>query len=102
MVGGAIGTLARYVVSVLALPVSRDLPWGTIGINVTGKFVLGCFGTLTWRFPVFENHRLFVMIGLCGGWSTRSLGSRSRRANQLAIWLRMKSGRLRYVSRSSP
>jgi len=20
-----------------------------------------------WRFPVFENHRLFVMIGLCGG-----------------------------------
>jgi CrcB protein len=47
MVGGAIGTLARYVVSVLALPVSRDLPWGTIGINVTGKFVLGCFGTLT-------------------------------------------------------
>jgi len=75
MVGGAIGTLARYVVSVLALPVSRDLPWGTIGINVTGTFVLGCFGTLTLaggRFPVSENHRLFVMIGLCGGYTTFS------------------------------
>jgi CrcB protein len=30
VVGGAIGTLARYVVSILALPISRDLPWGTI------------------------------------------------------------------------
>jgi len=52
-----------------------DLPWGTIGINVTGTFVLGCFGTLTLaggRFPVSENHRLFVMIGLCGGYTTFS------------------------------
>ena len=28
--------------------------------------------------------------------------SKSQRANQLAIWLRTKSGRLRYASRSSP
>jgi len=51
------------------------LLWGTIGINVTGTFVLGCFGTLTLaggRFPVSENHRLFVMIGLCGGYTTFS------------------------------
>lgn len=26
MIGGALGTLARYAVSVLALPISRDLP----------------------------------------------------------------------------
>jgi CrcB protein len=35
MIGGALGTLARYVVAVLALPISRDLPWGTIIINRT-------------------------------------------------------------------
>ena len=75
MVGGALGTLARFVVSVVALPVSRELPWGTVIINVTGSFVIGLFGTLTLahgRFPVSENVRLFVMIGLCGGYTTFS------------------------------
>ena len=73
--GGALGTLARYLVSVAALPISRVLPWGTIGINVTGSFVIGLFGTLTLangRFPMSENARLFVMIGLCGGYTTFS------------------------------
>lgn len=75
MLGGAVGTLARYVVSVLALPVSRELPWGTILINVTGSFLIGLFGTLTLadgRYPVAENLRLFVMIGVCGGYTTFS------------------------------
>ena len=75
MVGGALGTLARYIVSVLALPISRDLPWGTIIINVTGSFVIGLFGTLTLatgRFPVSENLRLLIMIGVCGGYTTFS------------------------------
>ena len=75
MLGGAIGTLGRYVLSVLALPVSRGLPWGTIIINVTGSFAIGLFGTLTLaqgRYPVAENLRLFVMIGLCGGYTTFS------------------------------
>lgn len=75
MIGGALGTFARYVVSVLALPISRDLPWGTIIINVTGSFIIGLFGTLTLaqgRYPVSENVRLFVMIGLCGGYTTFS------------------------------
>jgi CrcB protein len=75
MAGGALGTLARYLVSVLALPISRDLPWGTIIINVTGSFVIGFFGTLTLahgRYPMPETLRLFVMIGLCGGYTTFS------------------------------
>jgi len=75
MAGGAIGTLARYVISVLALPVSRDLPWGTILINVSGSFIIGFFGTLTLaagKYPVPESMRLFVMVGLCGGYTTFS------------------------------
>jgi CrcB protein len=73
--GGALGTLARYGVSVFAAPYSQSLPWGTIVINVTGSFVIGCFGTLTLangRFPVPEAVRLFVMVGLCGGYTTFS------------------------------
>lgn len=75
MFGGALGTLARYVVSVLTLPISRELPWGTIIINITGSFIIGLFGTLTLahgRFPVSENMRLCVMIGVCGGYTTFS------------------------------
>jgi CrcB protein len=75
MIGGAFGTLARYVLSAVALPISGQLPWGTIVINITGSFLIGFFGTLTLahgRFPVSENLRLFVMIGVCGGYTTFS------------------------------
>ena len=75
VVGGAIGSLARYLVSVAALPISQSLPWGTIGINILGSLVIGFFGTLTLahgRYPVSENARLFVMVGLCGGFTTFS------------------------------
>jgi CrcB protein len=75
MLGGALGAFARYAISYLALPISRELPWGTIIINVTGSFVIGLFGTLTLadgRYPVSENLRLFVMIGICGGYTTFS------------------------------
>jgi CrcB protein len=73
--GGALGTLARYLISVAGLPMSRELPLATIFINVTGSFVIGLFGTLTLadgRFPASENARLFVMVGLCGGYTTFS------------------------------
>ena len=75
IIGGAIGTFARYVFSVLALPISRQLPWGTIIINITGCAIIGFFGTLTLasgRYPVSENFRLFVMTGICGGYTTFS------------------------------
>ncbi len=75
MLGGALGSLARYLISVLTLPVSRELPWGTIGINVAGSLLIGLFGTLTLshgRFPVSENLRLLVMVGFCGGFTTFS------------------------------
>lgn len=75
MIGGALGTLARYLISVLALPISGNLPWGTILINIAGSFVIGFFGTLTLasgRFPMSEPMRLFVMVGVCGGFTTFS------------------------------
>jgi fluoride exporter len=75
MTGGAIGTLARCLISMLALPISRELPLGKIAINISGSFLIGLFGTLTLahgRFPVSENLRLFVMVGFCGGFTTFS------------------------------
>ena len=73
--GGALGTMARFGLGLAAAPYSQQLPWGTVGINVAGSFVIGFFGTMTLaqgRFPVSENLRLFVMVGLCGGFTTFS------------------------------
>jgi fluoride exporter len=75
MLGGALGSLARYVLSALLLSYSRDLPVGTILINIIGSFLIGLFGTLTLsdgRFPASENLRLFFMVGVCGGFTTFS------------------------------
>lgn len=75
MLGGAIGTLLRYLISVLTTSSPHELPWSTIGINIAGSFVIGFFGTLTLsngRFPVSENVRLLVMVGICGGFTTFS------------------------------
>lgn len=73
--GGALGSVARYWVALWALPVSRSLPLGTIGINIAGSFAIGFFGTLTLahgRYPVPESARLFFMVGFCGGFTTFS------------------------------
>ncbi len=75
MVGGALGSLARYLIALWAAPMSQSLPFGTIGINILGSFIIGFFGTLTLahgRFPVAENIRIFVMVGFCGGFTTFS------------------------------
>jgi CrcB protein len=75
-VGGAVGSIAR---AWLALAVARvtgpQFPWGTILINIIGSFVIGFFGSLTAsgsRFAASANIRAFVMIGLCGGFTTFS------------------------------
>ena len=75
VLGGGIGSLARYWLATWASPISRNLPWGTIGINILGSFVIGFFGTLTLangRHPAPEWMRLFVMVGICGGFTTFS------------------------------
>lgn len=73
--GGALGSMGRYWSGILALPISRSLPVGTILINIIGSFVIGFFGTFTLengRYPVPESVRLFVMVGICGGFTTFS------------------------------
>ncbi len=48
---------------------------GTILINIVGSFVIGFFGTLTAsgsRFVVPVDARAFVMVGICGGFTTFS------------------------------
>ena len=73
--GGALGSVGRYALAGALAPISQGVPWGTVIINIAGSFVIGFFGTLTLshgRFPVPETLRLFVLVGLCGGFTTFS------------------------------
>jgi len=74
-IGSALGGVVRYALTRLTLHMSGDFPWGTIMINVLGCLVIGFFGTFTFaggRFAASENMRLFVMVGICGGFTTFS------------------------------
>jgi fluoride exporter len=75
-IGSALGGIARYWCSgVVANAVGATFPWGTLVVNVVGSFVIGFFGTLTapdGRFFVPSEYRQFVMVGLCGGYTTFS------------------------------
>jgi fluoride exporter len=75
-IGGAVGTVGRFWLSgVVARLIGETFPWGTLVINVTGSFVIGFFGTLTGpdgRIFVGSTSRQFVMIGICGGYTTFS------------------------------
>jgi CrcB protein len=73
--GSAIGGIARYALTKFMLPSSAHFPVSTVLINVLGSFIIGFFGTLTitgGRFAVPENIRMFVMVGICGGFTTFS------------------------------
>ena len=74
--GGALGSAARYGCSLLVAGwVGETFPWGTLVINVIGSFVIGFFAILTGpdgRILVAPDLRQFVMVGVCGGYTTFS------------------------------
>jgi CrcB protein len=74
--GGALGSVARYGASGLAVRWFGDsFPWGTLMVNVSGSFAIGLFATLTaehGRWVVSPGARTFFMAGVCGGFTTFS------------------------------
>jgi fluoride exporter len=76
MIGSALGGAGRYWSSgFVARNFGETFPWGTVAVNVVGSFVIGFFATLSGpdgRFLIGTNARQFVMVGLCGGYTTFS------------------------------
>src|SRR5580658_2273192 len=74
--GGALGSMARFWLALyVAELLGPQFPWGTILINISGSFVIGFFATLTGpggRFVASFDTRAFVMVGICGGFTTFS------------------------------
>ena len=74
--GSALGGTARYwCYGLMARMLGETFPWGTLAVNVIGCSFIGVFATLTgpegrWLAP--SSLRMFVMTGVCGGFTTFS------------------------------
>ncbi|RJP29145.1 MAG: fluoride efflux transporter CrcB [Candidatus Omnitrophota bacterium] len=71
--GGAIGTLLRYVISGIDYKFSGAVfPYGTLVVNLSGSLVIGFLWGVFERIAVSPNIRLFIFIGILGGFTTFS------------------------------
>lgn len=72
--GGAIGSVARYLVGIGSGKLfGMAFPWGTLIINVTGSFLIGAFiGLFAMKWDLSQTARVFLTVGICGGFTTFS------------------------------
>lgn len=72
--GGGLGSMARYLCQKwFTIYYPSSFPWGTFAVNITGCLLIGIFWGLTFKsFATAETWKLFLMTGLCGGFTTFS------------------------------
>ena len=67
--GGALGSVARFGLSnLIALRYAGSFPLATLIVNVTGSLAIGYLAATT----TSQSARNFLMIGVCGGYTTFS------------------------------
>ena len=73
-VGGALGSTARYLFSLLIQRASGTLfPIGTFAVNCVGCLVFGAIaGAAEQRVQIAPELRLFLLVGILGGFTTFS------------------------------
>jgi CrcB protein len=72
--GGFVGSVARFLVSKLNTRVDWfSIPIGTLTVNVAGSLLIGFLIGISEKSPVLTvEWRMFLMVGLCGGFTTFS------------------------------
>lgn len=73
--GGFLGTILRYTISgaVHRFIPFATLPYGTLVVNISGCLLIGILGGLSAsRALLGPNLRLFLMLGILGGFTTFS------------------------------
>jgi CrcB protein len=75
--GGALGSMGRYGVSrIFAFWFGETFPWGTLVVNASGSLLIGLLAGLTSdsnsRFLIAPDLRQFLLVGICGGYTTFS------------------------------
>lgn len=76
--GSVLGTTARWGIGLLLQTPGTyiGMPWNTLAVNVIGSFVIGLYAALTepgGRLLASPAQRVFVMAGVCGGFTTFSM-----------------------------
>ncbi len=72
--GGAVGAVFRYLFSNSIYSLfGRTFPYGTLGVNILGSFLIGIFFILlTEKMTLGSDFRTFITIGLLGAFTTFS------------------------------
>ena len=72
--GGFIGSVARFLVSRLNTRIDwLSIPIGTLTVNVLGSLLIGFLIGISEKSPILTvEWRMFLMVGLCGGFTTFS------------------------------
>jgi fluoride exporter len=72
--GGAIGSISRYLIGgYIHRHLATTFPAGTFIVNITGCFIIGLLWGLASRHAWLTlEWRLFLITGICGGYTTFS------------------------------
>jgi CrcB protein len=72
--GGFIGTVFRFLISrYVQISFASTFPWGTFMVNIIGSLLIGVFFGISERGQMMSPEwRLFLTVGLCGGFTTFS------------------------------
>ena len=72
--GGFIGSIARFFVSKLNLHWNLlSIPMGTLTVNILGSLIIGFIVGVSSKSEIITpGFRLFLMVGVCGGFTTFS------------------------------
>lgn len=69
--GGAIGSMLRYAISLLVTV--KQFPYSTFIVNIAGSFIIGAVLALSLKNDMFSNNwKIFLATGICGGFTTFS------------------------------
>ena len=73
-IGGCLGSIARYWLSgAVHRYLNGGFPYGTLVVNVLGCLLVGCVvGLVEYRQLFGPNVRLFLTVGILGGFTTFS------------------------------
>lgn len=73
MLGGAIGAMLRYGLGAWVQGLlGPGFPWSTFLINITGSFLIGLVLRLSLEGALSPEWRLFLAVGMLGGYTTFS------------------------------
>ena len=84
MLGGALGAGLRYGTGLIF---AGRFPWATLSVNLLGGFLMGLIMAFVLKGNASESVRLFVGVGILGGFTTFS-------AFSLELWQMMERGQI--------